>query len=300
MAEKSKRKINAKKFLEDFRAGKDDSVLMSEYGLTRSSLDKLLAKLVDRGHLDSTEVTQRQSSSFNELPDEEADSEALAPHNDDSPQAYSGFVEHESSREVCPQCGAEVSEKALTCPECGHVLPGEERWSQVEPDLKLTERIPPAVIGTIFAIPVGIALFIFFWYFVLPAQETRVNKQIDRLMKETNNKAPMEAAQSQASAANLRVVELVYQRLLVQEVFANASEDYSSLTIGEAWNTSTNQQRVVWINMIGRAMVRAGLPAEFEIVDQSGKQLSYVTESSIEFFQEGGFKEFYDPNFSSR
>lgn len=299
MADKPKRKINAKKFLEDFRAGKDDDVLMSEYELTRPALDKLLAKLVDRGHLDSTELTQRQSSLLNELPDEETDSEAPAPHNEDIPPAYSGFAEHEPSRGVCPQCGAEVSEKALTCPECGHVLPGEERWSRVEPDLKITERIPPAVFGIILAVPVGIALFVFFWYFVLPAQETRVNKQIDRLMKETDNKAPMEAAQSQASAANLRVVESVYQQLLVQEAFSKASEDYSSLTIGEAWNTATSQQRVVWINSIGRAMVRAGLPAEFEIVDQSGNQLGYVTESSIEFFQEGGFKEFYDPHFGS-
>ena len=180
------------------------------------------------------------------------------------------------------------------------MLPGEERWSQVEPALKLTERIPPAILGTILAIPVGIALFIFFWYFVLPAQETRVNKKIDRLMQETGDKAPLKAAEQQASAASLRVVDTVYERLLFEEVFVDKNDDYTSLTAGVTWNNATNQQRVVWINLIGRAMTRAGLPAEFEIVDQSGNQIGYVTEKSIEFIQEGGFKEFYEPNFSSR
>ena len=82
MAGKLKRKINASKFLEDFRSGKNYDVLMKEYELTRSGLDKLLAKLVDRGHLDPTELVQQTSGRIEDQPDLSADSDASATYSD--------------------------------------------------------------------------------------------------------------------------------------------------------------------------------------------------------------------------
>ena len=299
MDEKQKKKINARKFVQDFNAGKNDDELMAEYGLTRTGLDRLLSKLVDRGLMQASDLYDRPAGPASKAPASEPALEPVATRDRTVAHSHDSGDRDEAEFELCPQCGAEVSKKALTCPECGHVLPGEERWSQVEPDVSIIERIPPAVIGAILAIPVGIAIFIFFWFFALPAQEKRMNKRANQLMQETNHKAPMEHAQSEASAASLRIIEFQLQRLLLQEVFISASKDYYTFTAGPAWAGAPNESRMVWINTIGRALKRAKVEPEFEIVDGAGNQIAFVTENNVEFIQGEGFTEYHTPNFSS-
>ena len=46
-----KQKINAKKFVEDFRAGKSETELMSAHGLNPGTLDKVFRALIDKNFL---------------------------------------------------------------------------------------------------------------------------------------------------------------------------------------------------------------------------------------------------------
>ena len=57
----SKRKIKAKEFLSDIRAGMDDTSLMYKYGLSASEVLKVMSKLIWEGLMSPTELAQRRS-----------------------------------------------------------------------------------------------------------------------------------------------------------------------------------------------------------------------------------------------
>ncbi len=58
-----KRKIKAKKFVQDFRNGIGDDALMEKYALTPVQLQKVFSQLVDAGMLDEMELYMRTSIS---------------------------------------------------------------------------------------------------------------------------------------------------------------------------------------------------------------------------------------------
>ncbi len=295
---KMKRKVNAGKFLEDLRSGKSPEELMGLHDLNAAGLDQLLKKLVERGHLSPSEIARSNlgraaKASASRQPEEPA----LTPGSE-RPSKKPPTEELGRSLTQCPQCGARVSERALICPECGHVLPGEERWARTELKPKLTERIPPVMIGCIIAIPIGIALFIFFRYVALPAREAQVEQRIEQLRKETpGDQAPMQVAEQHARGAALRIVGLELERLRIDGVFTRSNQDFTSFTAGDRWMQASNQDRVTWVNMIGRAMRQGKLNVEFDVVDQSGQVLAEATETLIQIINPDGMREFFDPSY---
>ncbi|AFM26332.1 hypothetical protein [Desulfomonile tiedjei] len=58
-----KRKIKAKKFVQDLRNGLGDDALMETYSLTPVQLQKVFSQLVDAGMLDEMELYMRTSIS---------------------------------------------------------------------------------------------------------------------------------------------------------------------------------------------------------------------------------------------
>ena len=191
MAEK-KRKVNAKVFLNDLRTGMNREELLAMHGLNEKSLDKLVGMLVEREMLDPAELDSLPALTRHREEDMEP-SEGTG-----SEAAFSGVPGEIPGSVIlsqCPQCGAKVGERTLICPECGHVLPGQERWEEVEPKKSLTERIPPLLWGVILAIPVAVLLFFFFKDFMLPATEAKIDKRIRAIRNETpKGKTPMQAA----------------------------------------------------------------------------------------------------------
>ena len=175
--EKQPLKVNAKMFLKDFREGKSDGELMRLHGLTPQTLAKLVRVLLDKELLDPSELKSRRAEAPTEPeifipPSRPQDILPPEPVHEKNRQDYV-----QSSGSSCPQCGAQVTERMLSCPECGHVLPGQERWEAVEPKKGLTERIHPMVLGCIIALPIGIMLFFLFKDVILPMTEATVEKK---------------------------------------------------------------------------------------------------------------------------
>ncbi len=57
----AKRKIRAKEFLSDIRAGMDDAGLRYKYGLSANEVLKVMSKLIWGGLMSPTELAQRRS-----------------------------------------------------------------------------------------------------------------------------------------------------------------------------------------------------------------------------------------------
>ncbi len=160
--EQNPQKVNAKKFLRDFRDGKSYEDLMRLHGLTRPKLDKLMRILLERKLLDPSELKSRSAIPLQRK-------ESITPTNEpqESPTAevaYVGIHREDAQKDglSCPQCGARVSQRMLSCPECGHILPGEDRWEAAEPGKGLMDRVSARTLGYIIAIPIGILLFFLF------------------------------------------------------------------------------------------------------------------------------------------
>ena len=57
----AKRKVSAKEFLADLKAGMDDAGLMHKYGLSAGEVLKVVSKLMWQGFMTPTELAQRRS-----------------------------------------------------------------------------------------------------------------------------------------------------------------------------------------------------------------------------------------------
>ncbi len=89
------------------------------------------------------------------------------------------------------------------CPECGHMLPGEERWESVEPPQRLVDRVPPLVLGSIIASPIAVVFFFLFKNIILPMSESAaVSKHANAISKETKGAAPKQMAKDVARVAS--------------------------------------------------------------------------------------------------
>jgi len=287
--EKKPLKVNAKTFLKDFREGLSDEELMRLHGLTPQTLAKLLRVLLDKELLDPLELKSRRADAPTEpeilipLPRPQ-DILPPEPVYEKNRQEYV-----QSSDSSCPQCGAQVTERMLSCPECGHVLPGQERWEAVEPKKGLTERIHPLVLGCIIALPIGIMLFFLFKDVILPMTEATVEKRTDALRQELpKGKTPIQASKDLAKRAASGVIRVETQRLISDGIIAEAKNDYRSFTAGSRWPELSDAEKRKALGDIRTALVRSGMAIHFRVVNDSGESLALVTDESIELYDGDG------------
>jgi zinc-ribbon domain len=283
--EKKPLKVNAKMFLKDFREGKSDEELMRLHSLTPQTLAKLVRVLLDKELLDPSELKSRRA-------DAPTEPEILMPPP--QPQdIWPAEPVHEKNRQesvqssgsFCPQCGAKVTGRMLSCPECGHVLPGEERWEAVEPKKGLFERIPARLMGYIIALPIGIVLFFLFKDVILPMTEATVEKRTEALRQELpKGKSPIQASKDLAKRAASGVIRVETERLINEGIIAEAKDDYRSFTAGSRWPELSDAGKRQTLGDIRSALVRSGMATHFRLVNDMGESLALVTGESVELF----------------
>jgi hypothetical protein len=277
-----KRTINAKKFVEDLRAGKGRHALMIEYAVSDQQLDKLLRMLVSRKLISPSEAELLEAPPPPRFESAWTDFERSTVPPPERPIKPSRPAADPDLLSQCPQCRAQVSPTHLTCPECGHVLPGEHRWERAEPRKRLMERIPPLILGIILAVPVGIALFVFFRYFLLPAQAIKVEQRVEQIRKEGRGKTPIEVAKQGARGASLRTVQLEVDRLISAGVFQAADRDFSTFTAGPRWMEAGVDERITWLTDFVARMKNARHRVDFEVLTPDGQLVARATDDDIE------------------
>ncbi|MBM3299656.1 MAG: hypothetical protein FJY85_06860 [Deltaproteobacteria bacterium] len=266
-------RVNAKRFLQDYRAGKTDEELMEAYGLSRKTLEKLLKKLVDENLLDSSEVRSERPFPA---------TVALKPEPMARRPQRPAAAKPDSSS-TCPQCGASVTVSMLICPECGHVLPGEERWARVEPKKGLLDRIPPKVLGSLLAIPAAVALFFVFKDIIIPMTDATIEKQAETARKKGHSQGAdrFPRRQQPEQRQSLRTVEKRVRQLIADDILAGANADFTVLSAGLRWWDITEEERVECMEAIRSAMAEAGEAFQINVVDSEGKILARGTETSL-------------------
>lgn len=277
-----KKKVSAKRFVEDFRAGKTDEELMEIYGLDHRNLNRLFKKLITKELLDPDEVRIHKTR------DRTGDtSEADASVEVDSSErvaAAVGVVQYEDvDPGKCPQCGAPASAKGLTCPECGHVLPGTQRWEEVDRKESLLHRLPPLAWGCVLAVPVGIGIYIFFAYFMYPAMSQETDKRIHAVRREIGSgMTPQEAAKRIALIQHRNNLQAEVSRLVSLDIFSQAEADYSVFTAGAMWAGLSPENQRRRLSELAAAMTQAGIPADFQVVDSGGFTVATVKSGSVQ------------------
>ena len=293
---KVKQRVSAKRFVEDYRAGKTDDELMEEYHLTRTSLPKVLARLVKQNLLDSADIRSRgafQETVLLEPPVSRADrgSEQTL----ESPVAGSGpspenQVEKPKDKALeCPQCGAQVTLTMLLCPECGHMLSGQERWERVEPPKRFIDRVPPKVLGTIIALPLAIALIFVFKNVIIPMTNVTIEKRANEMRRHgaahrsTHPRKTHKVRQRSEVPAKLtdRVKELIENG-----VFSEAASDYTLFTTGYRWGDLSEDERIGQMEGLRSEMLRTWSKFQFAVVEPGGKLVGRATESSVSLLEE--------------
>jgi hypothetical protein len=283
-----KQKINAKRFVEDFRAGKSDLELMHAHDLSPATLDKVIRALVAKKLLDDAEVARRsdpdavfqeQSFSYPEPLD-------WASHAAEM-RRLSGSQTDKSS--FCPQCGAQVSKSMLTCPECGHVIPGQDRWAEAEPKTSFLNRLSPKTIGCLLALPILVALIFFFVHIIFPMAETVGEKRAQAVRKEIpHGKTPMEAARDMAKAVSRTTIRGEVTRYVDDQILSSAKEDYSAFTVGPKWESLSLQEKETFVQEMSLTLEGSGLKKTFRLVAPSGKTVAKVVDGTALWRDETG------------
>jgi hypothetical protein len=280
--EKPKIKISAKQFVNDLRSGMNIDELMTSHGLNERSLDKIIGKLLANKLIDPSEVPRsREPEPVSEEPPGPV-SDVMGPPVPEPvvPERLSEYAGPQGDQ--CPQCGATASARALTCPECGHVLPGQHRWEKVEPKKPLTDRIPPLLLGSIIAIPVAVALFFFFKDIILPITEARMEKKKNQIRTHIpKGKSPMGFAKEIARLGGAQAVRLELQKLIAEDVLAEFDNDFSLLVAGTGWNGLSEDGKMLVLRRIQRLMTNSGMEVDFEVKDLWGNMVATVVNANI-------------------
>lgn len=288
-------KINPKRFVRDFRSGMSDDELMLAHGLTPMALEKVLRMLEGKHLLDVAEIsrdvtvttTRRGKPARRSRPRPIAEeSTVLAPV-----QAFPDPKPKESASR-CSQCGAEVPEIALTCPECGHVLSGSQRWEEPESEETLLDRIPPLLWGCILAIPFLIVFYLILTYYVLPASESRIDKRIATIREEAGQRNKANAANFPLAADPLvgranEALDQEIQTLIADGILTDATEDLTLFHTGDRWSRLSEKELAGNLARIALAMRNAQLGTSFEVVDTDGWTVATCTEQGIQIFKDG-------------
>ncbi|MEW6140460.1 MAG: hypothetical protein AB1733_19745 [Thermodesulfobacteriota bacterium] len=290
---KASHKINASRFLEDYRAGKSDQELMADYKLTPQTLEKLLQKLRERDMLHSGEMRAApypETVAFEPLASASPTGTMSHPEKPfrehDRDKQRTEMRREESSK--CPQCGAAITSKMLLCAECGHMLPGEERWENVEPKKRLIDRIPPKVLGSIVALPFAIALLYVFTEIIIPMALAVADKRSQTT--EQSKRAGREVLRGEKATGQRAAVPehlaSVVKELIDANVFSDANPDFTGFTTGPAWEELSEDQRLDHLDALRMDMLRVRTKFQFTVVDPGGKIIGRATENSVSLIEE--------------
>lgn len=280
--ESSKKSVRAKKFIQDLRAGKTREELMEAHGLSPKGLDKTFQLLLEKQLIDPSEVRilaprvvprpagVRPLPRLSETPHLEEPVDRIAKEPEDGKFS------------VCPQCGAQVSNRALTCPECGHMLPGEERWERVEPKKTFLDRMSPKTLGILIALPIAVFVIYIFKDIILPMSEATTEKKISALLKEMPaGKSPRGTAQEMARVAQTLTVELEVERLKTTGVISESEPDHSIFFTGPAWEVLPVEERIRVLEGLRAAMLRSSIEPNFQLLDSHHQVVATVTRQSV-------------------
>jgi len=175
-----------------------------------------------------------------------------------------------------------VTKKALTCPECGHVLPGEERWANVEPKKGFFDRVPPKLLGALVALPVAAVVFYVFKDMIVPIAEVKIERQREAFKQElAKSRESIQAAKEVARKRGVRGVQAVVERLIAEEILQSVEPDYGTFVAGHRWNEISTQEKETYLSEIRSALRQANMDGEFDLIDTGGGLLARVNQSSI-------------------
>lgn len=299
---KTKVKVNAKSFVRDYRAGLSEEELIKTYSLSRDSLDKLLKMLVDKDLLDPSELKSGimfpstellDIPEFGELTFGRREERAFTPHPKPfvEPPRVSEETGRETKREVdssqCPQCSAKITDKMLICPECGHVLPGEERWANVEPRARLVDRIPPKVLGMVVALPLAVVLFFVFRDIILPMTDATIENRSRSIHKSdtSRSRARGPAAMMTEEEADAALEKLVGD-LIEAKIFEDANQDLTVFSAGARWWEMSGDDRLKTLDHLRKAMILSMMEFEVEVVDSLGRAVALVNRNSVDLISQ--------------
>jgi hypothetical protein len=280
---KTTRKVKAKKFVEDFLSGMGREELMRAHDLSAKSMDKLLHILVERGVLAQDQIDRRFFGKT--APTQPA---ADLPALPERPTA------RRIAESSCPQCGAEVSAKSLTCPECGHLLSGAERWGALKEEKTILQRLPPWLIGCVIATPAAVLVVYVFAYLLYPmieavgerkAQTQRAQRSAEKVKRDIQDRKTPDGKKEEQSETALIAKRATLEReihaLVQRRIFAGPDESYRSFQAGSAWNGLSEDQKYSHLARIRTGMQQAELPVDFEIRDLWGSTVARVTEEAV-------------------
>jgi hypothetical protein len=291
--DKKKQKVNVKAFLNDYRSGMVDTELMSMHGLTASTLAKLLKVLQEKELLHASEVRPAGPALGSQRgPGTTSSREGRRPVAPPVVQDLPDDVSDSAFR--CQQCGAAVAGKMLTCPECGHVLPGEERWSNLEPEKSLLHRMPPWVVGCIIALPIAIGLFFVFKYILVPMSSASIQQRSKSQFRAMSPKQGLAAARDQAGKASVLPIQKEVDALISEGVISAASSDYAGFTVTDRWFDLPREHKIKHIARVGSALVASGLMARFQVFSPAGDLVARVSASSVDLIDKDGFTDTVD------
>jgi hypothetical protein len=292
-----KRKVNAKRFLEDYRSGLSDQELMRLHGLSPASLQKLLLVLQQRGLLSAAVARAERSS---RLPDAQTDRRSGRHERATRSGQRSGPAPLEESGFHCRQCGASIDGNMLTCPECGHVLPGEERWSHVGTRDRMLPRVPPWVLGCVLALPIGIGLLLVFKHILIPLSSASIQQRTRPHGAVVSERQHLPAAIDQAKAGKRLPVHAETERLVGEGVVSEASPDFTGFMMSDAWHNLSRDEKIKHVVAIRSALEASDLSVQFTFVDSSGGWVARVSARIMELRDKEGFTDVIDPQELSR
>ncbi len=303
---KSQKKLHLKRFLKHYRAERPDDELMHIHGLSPRALHKVLQVALERGLLTQAELRPHHRLSL--LQDDQTEPSTTGPlivsesgpvvedtstsvgrdYMPEPPHEKPQREEPAPGESVCPQCQAPVGLRTLICPECGHVLPGEQRWEKVEPKKRLVDRVPPWIWGFILAVPIAILLFFFFRDFMLPSAEQKIEKRLERFRQRNEAGRPPARPGAEVSSAevqeSLRRLDMLVRRLIREERLSSVDEQYSLFTTGIRWDQLTKGQRRALLVSIREIMIKAELSASFRVIDPWGAKVAVVEKDVIHLY----------------
>jgi hypothetical protein len=290
-----KKTVSLKKFLTDYRTGASEAELMSRHGLDKRGLQKIFRVLEERELVPAATLKGNSASPVHQeplVPEAPLSTSAPAPETD----AFLGQPDQgPDSHSTCSQCGAGVTETMLTCPECGHVLPGETRWSRVQPERTALRRVPPWLVGCFIALPIAIGLYFMFKHVLIPLSTASIHQRVQAVGKTVPTHGKPHPGTTEEKPASLPIYEQV-RVLTAQGILQAANADYTAFTVTERWYDISRDAKIALVTQLGTALLASGMTGPFEVKDDSGIPGARVNQRAIELLDRYGFAETIERN----
>ncbi len=285
-----KKTVNLKKFLMDFRTGASEAELMARHGLDKRGLQNMLRVLKERQLVPAEDLEGHRNSPQTRVPSKPTVPLSTSAHESEPDASLAQPEEDQDSQSKCSQCGARVTDIMLTCPECGHVLPGESRWSRMQPERSALSRVPPWLIGCFIALPIAIGMYFAFKHVIIPLSAASIHQRALAVAQpKPVNKAPSPGTTAK-KPAQLPVYEQT-QLLIGQGILQAVNADFTAFTVTERWYDLPRDGKVALVTQLGAALLASGMNAPFEVKDDSGILGARVNLRTIELLDRYGFAE---------